>query len=197
MKEASKLKRNVSHLSDTEVINLVLNEDKDYFEEIVNRYKNLVFSVVTRMVANREDIYDLSQEIFIKMYKNLDKYSTEYKFSTWCMRISTNHIIDFRRKKKIQQVALTENCYNIEDHRTPLLEVISQEKILKIHKELESLPAIYSEVLILYHLKGFSYQEIADEIEEPLSKVKNRISRGRKLLRQNIEMSKEREVYEL
>ncbi len=92
----------INSLSDYEVITLVLEEDRNYFEELVNRYKNLIFSVVSRMVSDREDIYDLSQEIFIKIYKNLDKYSTEFKFSTWSMRIATNHIIDFRRKKREQ-----------------------------------------------------------------------------------------------
>ncbi len=191
------MKNDLKDLTDKEVIFLVLNEDKNYYEEIVRRYKNLVFSVVSRMVADKEDIIDLSQEIFIKMYKNLDKYSDEFKFSTWCMRIATNHIIDFRRKKRVQQVALTENYYNIEDSKTPLKELLSTEKSDKVHEALDSLPPMYSKVLVLYHLKGFSYQEISDEIDEPLSKVKNRISRGRKLLKQNIEVSNEREIYEL
>ncbi len=189
--------KNIIELSDIEVIELVLNEDKEYFEVLINRYKNLIFSIVSRMVSNREDIADLSQEIFVKIYKNLDKYSVEYKFSTWCMRIATNHIIDFRRKKRVQQVALTENCYEIEDEKTPLKVIVNAEKTEKVHSALNQLPEIYSKVLILYHIQGFSYQEISDEIEEPLSKVKNRISRGRKLLKLNIENSSEREVYEL
>ncbi len=56
------------------------------------------------MVNNTEEANDLAQEIFIKLYKNLDKYQPEYKFSTYLIRISTNHIIDYRRKKK------TRNC---------------------------------------------------------------------------------------
>ncbi len=191
------MNKELSELSDYEIILLVLKEDKNYFEELVNRYKNLIFSVVSRMVADREDVYDLSQEIFIKIFKNLDKYSTEFKFSTWSMRIATNHIIDFRRKKRVQQVALTDSCYNIADSKTPLSEILADEKTKKVQMVLMDLPSIYSEVLILYHLKGFSYQEIADEIDEPLSKVKNRISRGRKVFRQNIEESAEREVYEM
>lgn len=189
--------KDLTHMSDVEVIYLVLNEDKEYFEELINRYKNLVFSIVSRMVNDREDVVDLSQEIFIKMYKNLDKYSSEFKFSTWTMRITTNHIIDFRRKKRAPQVSLSENYLNIEDPSTPLKEVIADEMSEKVYNVIEELPPIYSQVLLLYHLKGFSYQEIADEIEEPLSKVKNRISRGRKLLKKSIQSSDEREIYEL
>ncbi len=191
------MKKDVNNLSDYEVILLVLDEDKDYFEEIINRYKNLIFSVVSRMVSDREDILDLSQEIFVKIYRNLDKYSTEYKFSTWSIRIATNHIIDFRRKKRVAQIALTENCYEIEDSKTPLKEIIEKEQTEKLFTVIADLPKIYSEVLILYHINGLSYQEIADEIDEPLSKVKNRISRGRKLLKNTIEASTEREIYEL
>lgn len=189
--------KDVTNMSDIEVIDLVLNEDKEYFEELINRYKNLVFSVASRMVKDREDVVDLSQEIFIKMYRNLDKYSSEFKFSTWTMRIATNHIIDFRRKKRAPQVALTENCFNVEDPSTPLKEIVLEEKCEKVHYIIDQLPKIYSQVLFLYHLKGFSYQEIADEIEEPLSKVKNRISRGRKLLKQSIQSSNESEIYEV
>lgn len=184
-------------LSDIEVIELVLSGEKDYFEIIINRYKNLIFSTVTRMVNDREDAYDLSQEIFLKMYKNLDKYSTEYKFSTWSIRIATNHIIDFRRKKKLQLVELTENLINIADYKTPLNELIIKERATEVHRALGELPPIYSEVLVLYHLNNFSYQEIANTILQPLSKVKNRIYRGRKLLKANLENSYERGIYDL
>ncbi len=189
--------KDVDNLTDYEIIELVLNEDKDYFEYLISRYKNLVFLVVSRMVNDKEDILDLSQEIFLKIYKNLDKYSIEYKFSTWTMRIATNHIIDFRRKKRVQQVALTENCYNVQDPSTPLKEIVALEKNKKVQEAIEDLPVIYGKVLFLYHLEGFSYQEIAEEIDEPLSKVKNRISRGRKLLKQNLESSEDRNVYEI
>lgn len=189
--------KDIKNMSDVEVISLVLNENKDYFEELIDRYKSLVFAIVSRMVTDREDVTDLSQEIFIKIYKNLDKYNSDFKFSTWTISIATNHIIDFRRKKRVPQVALTENYFNIEDPTTPLNEVIEGEKNEKVYSIIHQLPKIYGQVLFLYHLRGFSYQEIADEIEVPLSKVKNRLSRGRKLLKQSIQTSGELEIYEL
>lgn len=187
----------ISKLTDLEVINLILNEDANYYEEIVKRYKNLVFSVVSRMVNDQEDVKDLAQEVLIKAYKNLEKYSSEYKFSTWIMRIATNHVIDFRRKKRLAQVPLDEVSYEIEDKQTPLSVLIGKEKETKINEVLEELPMMYKEPIVLYHEKGLSYQEIANEINEPLSKVKNRIFRGRKLLREIIIDSDERELYEL
>lgn len=189
--------KNMEELTDLEVIDLVLNKDADYFEELVKRYKNLVFSVVSRMVNQQEDVKDLSQEILIKIYKNLDKYSPEFKFSTWVMRISTNHVIDFKRKKKVTQVSFDEVSYELKDKVTPLNVIIDNEKAKKISEVLEELPAMYREPIFLYHEKGLSYQEIADEIDEPLSKVKNRIFRGRKLLKEIINNSDEREIYGL
>lgn len=189
--------RDLKELTDLEVIELVLTEDSNYFEEIVDRYKNLVFSVVSRMVNDRDDVKDLSQEIFLKAYKNLAKYSAEFKFSTWIMRISTNHVIDFRRKKRLAQVPLDEVSYDIEDKQTPLTELIEKEKTQKINAVLEELPEMYREPIILYHEKGLSYQEISEQIDEPLSKVKNRIFRGRKLLKNKIMSSDEREVYDM
>ena len=88
-----------------------MSGDQNAFAQLVNRYKNLVYSVVLRMVNNTEEANDLAQEIFIKLYKNLDKYQPEYKFSTWLIRISTNHIIDYRRKRKQETVSIEEIPY--------------------------------------------------------------------------------------
>ena len=96
----------MKNVEDYELIKLVMSGDQNAFAQLVNRYKNLVYSVVLRMVNNTEEANDLAQEIFIKLYKNLDKYQPEYKFSTWLIRISTNHIIDYRRKRKQETVSI-------------------------------------------------------------------------------------------
>jgi len=175
-----------SSLTDLEIIELCLNGSKDCFEAIVTRYKNLVYSVVLRMINDHEEANDLSQEIFIKLYKNLDKYSPEFKFSTWVIRISTNHVIDYRRKRKQDIVSIDDMEYELTSSSTPENEYIMSEEKTALHSLIDSLPDMYKEPIVMYHTDGLSYQEIADATSEPLSKVKNRIFRGRKLLREGL-----------
>ena len=181
---------NELNLSDYELITRVLDGDKDYFAELVRRYKNLVYSVVMRMLHNRDEADDLAQEIFIKAYINLDKYYPDYKFSTWIIRISTNHVIDYRRKNHNETQTIEDIDYSgihgLAAETSPETEYLKKELKQTLDKLVGSLPEMYRIPIILYHEQGLSYQEIADIIEQPLSKVKNRIFRGRKMLKESL-----------
>ena len=96
------------NLSDYDVIKKCINGDEEFFEILISRYKNLVYSIILKMVNDKEEANDLAQEVFIKVYRNIDKYSDEFKLSTWITRITTNHIIDYRRKKKRDTVPIEE-----------------------------------------------------------------------------------------
>jgi len=179
---------NMTIYTDVELINQCLQGDEFGFEELVNRYKNLVYSIILRQTTSRHDAEDISQEVFLKVYKNLNRYTPEFKFSTWIMRITTNHIIDQHRKKKMETVsyeAYTEEGGTLPG-TTPSPEVayIKQEQTERLLKIISGLPEIYKVPVMLYHNNDLSYQEIADEIGEPVSKVKNRIFRGRKMLKE-------------
>lgn len=192
------LVKEIKELTDREVIDLCLNENIDYFNEILRRYKNLVFSIVLKMISTKDDVInDLCQEIFIKIYKNLSKYSDEFKFSTWVIRISTNHVIDYRRKKQLELVNIDNIAEVYNEYENPEYMYINTEKQDKIGSVIDSLPEIYKIPILMYHKEGLSYKEISQEIDEPLSKIKNRIYRGRKLLKQNILGIKESENNEL
>ena len=169
--------------TDYELIHSIINGDKQLFAELISRYKNLVYSVILRMINSREEANDLAQEVFIKLYKNLDKYYPDYKFSTWVIRITTNHVIDYRRKNRAETVSMEEIEYDAAGEETPETALIDKERALSIKTAIDELPDMYKIPIVLYHQQGLSYQEISDIIEEPLSKVKNRIFRGRKLLK--------------
>jgi RNA polymerase sigma-70 factor, ECF subfamily len=173
-------------LTDIEVINMCLNKDVNYFNEIL-----------IKMGIEKHEIEDLAQEIFIKVYKNLNKYSGEFKFSTWIMKISSNHVIDHKRKKHINYINM-DKINELEDVGISPQEVleIRSNKIFLI-EIINKLPEIYKVPIVLYHSEGLSYKEISDKINEPLSKVKNRIFRGRKILKDNIIKAKEQKKYEL
>lgn len=187
------------NLTDYELIELCLKGDNHCFSELVSRYKSLVYSTVLRMTNDREEANDLAQEIFIKVYKNLDKYYPKFKFSTWIIRICTNHVIDYRRKKKLEYVPLEEIDFQIQApaEAVPENEYLKKEQAKYLYKIIDELPEMYKIPIVLYHQQGFSYQEIADIIKEPLSKVKNRIFRGRKMLKDTLILMKGAGGYEL
>lgn len=182
---------NLCELNDYEVIRQCLNGDEDCFAILVGRYKNLVYSVILRMVNDRDEADDLAQDVFIKVYKNLDKYYPDFKFSTWIMRIATNHVIDYRRKKRMETVSLDDMTHEEADksfkaEESPESSLMRGEEKALITKVINGLPDMYKIPIVLYHHHGLSYQEISEVIDEPLSKVKNRIFRGRKMLRDNL-----------
>lgn len=185
-KEEIKLKK----AEDYELVKQAISGNQNAFAELLSRYKNLVYSVVLRMVNNTEEANDLAQEIFIKLYKNLDKYQPEYKFSTWLIRISTNHVIDYRRKRKHETISMEEVHYELTNESTPEGEYIKKEQGKMLEYAIKTLPDLYKIPIVLYHQQGLHYQEIADIIGEPLSKVKNRIFRGRKMIKESLEKGK-------
>jgi len=184
-------------MSDYEIIQACLDGDRDCFSELVSRYKNLVYSIILRMVIDKEEANDLAQEVFIKIYKNLNKYHSDFKFSTWIMRITTNHVIDYRRKKKQQTIPIEDIELVVSEDASPEARYIEKENLEVLKKVVESLPDMYKVPIVLYHQQGLSYQEIAAVVEEPLSKVKNRIFRGRKMLKDGLLSMKEGGIYEL
>jgi len=173
----------VTNLSDLQLIEICLAGNQDAFEELINRYKNLVFSIILKRTNDKEEANDLAQDIFLKIYKNLASYSSEFKFSTWVMRITTNHIIDFHRKRRAETLPLETAATVAAPGDSPEESLIRREESQRLQRIVEELPAMYKLPIIMYHQKGMSYQEISEKINEPLSKVKNRIFRGRKIMK--------------
>jgi len=181
----------LTELPDYDLIRGCLRADspeqgQECFAELVRRYKNLVYSIILRMRSDREEAADLAQDVFVKIYTNLDKYYPDYKFSTWVMRITTNHVIDSRRKKRAETVPLESVEYEMESGGSPESEYLRREQKRQLARVVGELPDMYKIPIVLYHQQGLSYQEISDIINEPLSKVKNRIFRGRKMLKESL-----------
>ena len=192
---------NFKGLSDYELVQGAISSqvrNDAYFEELLGRYKNLVYSVVLRMVNDREEANDLAQEVFIKIYRNLARYQPEYKFSTWAIKICSNHVIDYRRKKKAETVNIDDTVgLTAPSADNPETVYAMKELSQLLRGLLEDLPEMYRIPIVLYHQQGLSYQEIADITDEPLSKVKNRIFRGRKILKETLVTMKRGESYGL
>lgn len=173
-------------MSDWDVIQRILAGESELFSEILNRYKKAVYSLCYRMIKSQEEAEDLSQEVFIKVYQYLKKYDPQYKFSTWILKIATNTTIDYLRKKKIDTLPLEEEIESKQESASAEVVYFHRYNKLLIEKAINGLPEDYRILIILYHQHGLSYQEIADSVKLPMSKVKNRLHRGRSLLKEQL-----------
>lgn len=172
--------------TELEIINQCINGNHEAFSQIVTKYKNLIYGVVYNMTNDKNEVNDMSQEVFLKIYKSLHKYDPKYKFSTWAVKITTNACIDKLKKKKAKNLAI-EDINNISDNNNcPESEYIKEERNSKVKQAISSLPEKYRTPITLFHLNNVSYQELTEILNEPLSKVKNRLYRGRLMLKEKL-----------
>lgn len=173
-------------IPDIELIKKCINGDNDAFSEIVTRYKKLIYNVVYNMIKNRDEVNDIAQEVFIRIYKSLDRYNPEYKFSTWTVKIATNYCLDVLRKKKIDSIPIEEAIGVSSTVDTPETSYIKKEQKERINVELSKLPEKYRIPLILFHKNCLSYEEMSKVLNEPMSIIKNRLYRARQMLKEKL-----------
>jgi len=183
-------------LRDEELVSCIIKGKAELFSVIIDRYQSKVFSTAFRYTHDNEEARDLTQEIFIKLYNNLQGYKSKASFSTWLYRIAVNRCIDWARKKKIQTVSA---IYDSSDEEIDIYEIIEdgdggpeealikQENDIYIRKVIEDLPEIYKTVIILYYFEDFSPQEISDIMDIPKRTIETRLYRGKSLLKLKLE----------
>ncbi len=181
----------VQKLTDGELIVGALGGRSDGFEELVRRYQRPITSYVFRMLGDYESSLDVTQEVFIKVYNSLSKYSSEYKFSTWLYRIAHNAAIDHMRRNTVCPQSLeAENVdgsyqIQIESQRpSPEKDHEMSEWRTEIESVVRCLPPAYRDLILLRHSRDLSYDEIAEVTGLPLGTVKNRLFRAREMMRE-------------
>jgi len=182
---------NIKTLTDIELIANAISGREDGFEELVRRYQRPITSYVYRMLSDYEAALDVTQEVFIKVYNSLAKYSSDYKFSTWLYRIAHNAAIDYMRRNSVNLQSLEaeteDGAYQlqIKDSRpTPEQEREHTEWRNEIEAVVDCLPTAYRDLIILRHSRDMSYDEIAEITTLPLGTVKNRLFRAREMMRE-------------
>lgn len=168
----------------------------DAFGKIVERYWERLFRYAQRIsFSTDEDIEDILQETFIKVYKNLNDFDGDLAFSTWIYHICRNTVIDAIRKKSSRPKTTSMDAEDIahlfRDDTDIAQSIDVKEQLAKITAHIESLPLIYREVLVLKFLEEKTYEEIMDIVEKPKGTIASLINRGRKLLLEK--MGKENE----
>jgi len=157
-------------------------------KDIINKNSYKIRQIIKNFTGEYNE--DLEQEIYIKTYKNLAKYSEQNKFSAWICTIAANICRDYLRSSKFKNQNQTtsdeEILNNISIKKTPEHQYSSKERQKIILKEINALPKKMKEVVILYEFEDYSYEKIAQKLKIPQSTVKSRINNARKILKENL-----------
>ena len=186
-------------LSDQEVVARAREGREPAYRELIRRYERPVFSLVFRMVRDRELAEDLTQETFVKALNAVESYRPEFKFSSWIFKIANNAAIDHLRRRELQTLslegspnaltpeAIEATALQLRDRlETPLEELEARELGGQIEVAIARLRPEYRSCILLRHVEGRAYEEIAEMLDLPLGTVKTYIHRARNELRASL-----------
>ena len=169
------------------------NGDQASFTFLLNHYWNEVYGFMLKRTENETDSEDVTIETFSKAFDKINGYNSEFQFNTWLIAIAKNVHIDLLRKKKsshLLQITDKEDyqAYNVAD-TTPSAEdnLITEQNLYQLLQFIKELKPHYQEVIQLRYFQELSYQEIADQLGEPLNNVKIKLLRAKKLLAEIIQ----------
>ncbi|MDD4409118.1 MAG: RNA polymerase sigma factor [Candidatus Pacebacteria bacterium] len=185
----------IKNLSDEEIVLEITNKDPELYVEIIRRYRDKLSHYLRKFISNPDEIEDVLQVVFIKAYKNLNGFDPRRKFSSWVYRITHNEAINHLKKNKNIRICLDDVEYKIIDESIRMDESVDRKLLRKeIEKIISSLGVKYKEPLILFYFEEKSYEEISDILRIPKSTVGTLISRGKKLMKDNlIDLTKKHE----
>lgn len=187
--------KDVKTKSDAAIVKLALGSDS-FFEILVQRYEKKLFRYISRISGLcKETIEDLLQEIFIKVYKNLNDYDDQFSFSSWIYRIAHNvtvsHLRDGKNKMKLLSIEDEDFAKNFIEFLPAAVDLPKdfdrKDLSKKVHKALMKLPDKYREVLVLFYLEDKSYKEISDILERSINSISVLINRAKLKLKPELE----------
>jgi RNA polymerase sigma-70 factor (ECF subfamily) len=185
---------------DLELLHRAQKGEWEAFETLVNRLEPRVYQLAFRIVRQQQDAEDVTQQTFLSVMENLDKFREEAAVSTWVLRIATNHALQILRKRRgVKMVALEQPVDAGEGYATmPMPEFIAQwkenpedlaqrsEVKQVLHDALDELDPKYGIVFVLRDIEGYSTQETAELLDLSVSNVKVRLLRARLQLRERL-----------
>ena len=185
-----------ARLTDQEVVLLARSGREAAYRELIRRYERPVFALLFRMVRDRELAEDLSQETFIKALNAIESYRPEFKFSSWIFKIANNAAIDHLRRRELDTLSLDGSPHAETPEamqatalqigarqESPLDTVEAKELGSEIEEAIGRLRPEYRSCILLRHVEGRAYEEIAEILDLPLGTVKTYIHRARNELR--------------
>jgi RNA polymerase sigma-70 factor (ECF subfamily) len=180
--------------TDEALVQAVLDGDRDAFAHLVERYQGRLVNYLFRLVRDVDEAHDVAQEVFLKVYQALDRFDPRFRFSTWLFRVGQNAAIDVLRKRRLKLVSLSRQDDGEEGRewelpsaeRGPYGALRNVERAAAIERAVGELPEEYRELISLRHFGELSYDEIASLKDMPLGTVKNKLFRGRQMLKEKL-----------
>ncbi|WP_240422095.1 RNA polymerase sigma factor [Paenibacillus periandrae] len=173
--------------TDEQLVEEIRQGDEEAYRLLIERHKGYIYTLVYRMVEHRETAEDLTQDIFIKLYRSLAHFRGDAKFTTWLYRLTTNLVTDYRRaqrRRPYEAILDKMKGWLINRQEEPEAMALQKEERQTVQQLLSELPDKYRLILYLYHYKQLSYQEIAEATQLPLKTIETRLYRGKSLLKQ-------------
>ena len=150
------------------------------FGALVERYQKVVFNVAYRMTRDYDEAQDIAQVAFVKAYENLARFDPKYRFFSWLYRIAINETLNrIKSKQRLEEL----NTRLKSDEKDPAEACGETDLVEKIQDALMEIEPKYRILLVLRHLRAFSYKDIGDAVGIPEGKVKSRLFTARRLLR--------------
>jgi RNA polymerase sigma-70 factor (ECF subfamily) len=162
-----------------EIVQRCKNGDYEAWNMIVDRYAKTVYNLALNFFNNREDAEDITQDIFLKVYNNIEKFREDKSFNSWLVKISTNYCIDHWRKSKrsARRVELSDDL--IKTDHTPEDRAVKDHDVMNLRNKMSHLDPDLRLLLIMRDIQDHSYKEIATTLNLPLGTIKSRINRAR------------------
>ena len=179
-------------MKDKELVKKAKSGDREAFEQLVTEYEKKVYATAYRFMGSEADAMDMSQEVFIRVFRFLDKFNEESSFSTWLYRITVNVCKDGIKKRSGRSELPLEipdednDTYvnEISDTRYDPSELYEMTELKReIKQGIDTLPQNYREIIMMRDICGLTYEEISRSLELEIGTVKSRISRARERLR--------------
>ena len=187
----NKFSKSIEKLVDFSVEKMIVKEaaakNPAAFSQLIFLYKKRIVAVGRRFFYDQNNIDDFLQEVFIKIYENLDKFQGNSRFSTWITRIAYNTAINFKiRTKKSENLCEEMQSNLVSNYETPEETQLKQLTKEAINNAVKQLPENYKKCIELYFYNNMTYEEIAETTDIPLNTVKTYIFRAKKELYQKL-----------
>ena len=171
-------------ISDENLINAYLeNNDEKALEILIARYSSYIYNFILKQVSDRDAAHDITQETFVKVWKNLKSFRPEGHFKSWLFMIATNSIIDWQRSHA-KTIPFSTIIESDPDYIERLVDTSAYKNIQdrayqrELSLALAQVPSLYTKVIKLYSFDGLNFREISQQLKEPLNTVKSRYRRG-------------------
>jgi RNA polymerase sigma-70 factor, ECF subfamily len=166
--------------------------DREAFAELVRRYADRIFNLAYRMTGDRSEAEDMAQDTFLRAYRGLPGFKPGHAFGAWLYRIAINVCLTHRRQQGTIIERLPEDGETILDMSASVDDLAERrETQVAVQQAILSLPPMYRAVIVLYHLEGRPYDEIADLLDLPINTVRTHLHRGRAMLRERLAARRE------